>query len=188
MISSNTPIDDVISLFQTPAGQWRDDSHVGIAWIHQEFHAATAVLSRSSDDETDGKVLQAACRAAAMVKLHTELLDHASAASAQTDADAQRILLLLESFVSDDSISTEKWRMTDRERAAANDIINELQAEFGESERVGQHYAPLFGTLAMPPRRPGIRRRAGALGVAGKLIETSSEELTNHFLAAHAGY
>lgn len=161
-------------LFHIANGEWRNESHVGIAWFRSEFHFASAQLHEKG----------AAIRAAALLKLHTQITELAKAGSASRDISVQTILLELQKHANNLEISREKWFMTHSEQEAAKKILAELEKVWGwkiQRRAGGQVFPPMTESILLF-RKPAWRCGT-VLGRTGKIWEAPSEnQLTENFL------
>jgi hypothetical protein len=170
-------------LFQLSDGSWRQDGHIGVNWLHETFHEKANALHR--EDLKGSRV--AAIECSALLKLHTHLSELLGSSSAQLLADSKRILSLFHAYAAAD-VSLDKNQLTNTEKHSAGSILEGLSGLFAKQPKEvrGRYFGPTIGPIAMQPRRPGITRRAGVLGVSGKLFDLPNEELTNQFILAHS--
>ncbi len=167
-------------LFQTEHGLWRSDGHLGIAWLQRQFHSSASRLTTRPEFE--------APYCSAIVKIYAILAQMMQSESTQTLVDTERLLNMLYAYAPLGDVSTYKEILTEGEERSAQSVLRELALYYEQlvlTASKGRAFAPMIGSLTMPPRRAGIHRRAGALGVIGRLIETREDEFTDRFIEAN---
>lgn len=159
-------------------------------WLYESnrvISAITEFFQDSLDELTTSKGVRAGSRASALIKLHWAACGLSRQATAERLEDDTRLLEYVISHAKDGhKLDPSLSELSNKEEKALANLVNEIFDALPDLDRKRlTDVRPVTGSLAKPPHRGGRFRKASALGVNGKLVETTGRQMVSRLLAAH---
>ena len=158
--------------------RWRYDSNLFVSAVTEKFQ-------QSLDTLVENRSKASGAKPSVLVKLHWAMCNVVQQASSERLEDDTRLLDFIIANASDeDELSDSLDVLSVKEESALKEVVRELDNTLPSIQRLTD-VRPVTGSLAKPPRIGGRFRKASALGVDGRLVETTGRELVTRLLAAH---